>query len=352
MRIFDAPDYDNHKQVSFFSDHEVGLKAVIAIHDLTLGPALGGCRMWDYQSEEDALKDVLRLSKGMTYKAALAGVELGGGKSVVMGDPNQLKSPKLMHAMGRIINSFNGDYITGPDIGTGVADMTEIFKISRYVIGVAEEKGGMGDPSPSTARGVFQSIRAGLNHKFGSPDLSGIRVAVQGLGHVGFNLCRFLHQEGATLVVTDIDENKMAIAEQKFNAEKVSAHDIYEIEADVYAPCAFGAVINDETLEKFKVKIIAGAANNQLAESKHGLACKQLGITYLPDYISNGGGLIRVAVEWYKEGEEQLEERVEGIYDTCRDILNRADREDIPTNIAADRIADDRLAKKKTSLVS
>jgi leucine dehydrogenase len=345
MNVFEAVDFDDHQQVAFVSEPTTGLRAIIAVHDTTLGPALGGCRMWNYASEEEALRDVLRLSKGMTYKAVLADVRLGGGKCVVMADPNSQKTPELLHALGRAIDRLKGEYITGPDIGTGEPDMNTIHEVTPYVIGISRDQNGYGDPSPSTAKGVYMGIRAGLAHKYGSPDVRNVRVAVQGLGHVGYNLCRFLHRDGADLYVADINNSKLQRAVDKLNAKIHEVETISMADVDVYAPCAFGATINDSTINRIRASIVAGGANNQLDRDDHGDALRERGIVYIPDYVANGGGLVQVAAEWYKEAAQIWEPKVEDIFNTCLDILVRADQENISTNVAADRIAEERINK-------
>jgi leucine dehydrogenase len=343
MPVFDAQAFDDHEQVLFVTDSDVGLRGIIAIHDTTLGPALGGCRMWPYESESAALRDVLRLSRGMTYKGAAAGVKLGGGKAVIIGDPRADKTPELLKSMAQAIERLNGQYITGPDIGTSEDDMNTIRSVTRCVIGVGTDRGGYGDPSASTAQGVFQGIRAALNFESGATDLQGVSVAVQGLGHVGYKLCRILAQAGAELVVSDIRDEMIDRAKSEFGVSAVPPDVVYECDVDVYAPCAFGAVINDQTLPKFKARIIAGAANNQLDEDRHGEALQERGIIYLPDYVVNGGGLIRVAAEWYREDPEKYNQGIDKLYDTCLDILQRAKAQGISTSVAADRIAEERL---------
>lgn len=348
MSVFASKDFFDHEEVVFINDSDSGLKAIIAIHNRTLGPALGGCRMWNYQSEEEALTDVLRLSRGMTYKAAIADVKLGGGKCVILGDNKTMKTPELMRAMGKAINRLNGSYITGPDIGTGVEDMTTIHEVSKYVIGVAEEEGGYGDPSTSTAMGVFVGTKAAAFHKWGSNDLTGIRVIVQGLGHVGWNLCRLLADAGAEILVSDLDTAKTQRAAAEFGAQVLEADKVYDAEADVFSPCAFGAVINDDTLARLKVEIISGGANNQLHRDHHGKELFEKGVIYLPDYVVNGGGLVQVAAEWFKEPESVYKPNIEKIYDTCLEILNRSQSEGIETNKAADLIAEDRIERTRS----
>lgn len=347
MSVFTAPDFDGHERVVFAHDRETGLKAIVALHDRTLGPALGGCRMWPYGSDAEAVADVLRLSRGMTYKAAIAGVRLGGGKSVIVGDSRSQKTPALLEAMGRVIDSLEGRYITGEDIGTNPDDMAVIKRSTRYVTCLRKADGGYGDPAPMTALGVFQAIRAGCEAALGSADPQGLTVAVQGIGNVGFNLCRLLHEAGARLLVSDVHAPSVEKAVQAFGATAVEAEEILAAEADVLAPCARGAVLNDESLPRLRARVIAGAANNQLAEDRHADALAERGILYLPDYVANGGGLVCVAAEWYRDPPEAVETKVRAIFETCKAILARASADGLSTGAAADRIAEERVSAAK-----
>lgn len=342
MAIFDAEAFDGHEQVVFINDPAVSLKAIIAIHNTNLGPSLGGCRMWPYPTETEALHDVLRLSRGMTYKAAMAKVALGGGKSVIIADSAKEKRPELLHAMGRWIDRLGGRYITGEDVGTNTFDMAEIKKETPHVSCLRKEDGGYGDPAPMTALGVFQSIRAGVERVLGAGGLQGLHVAVQGVGNVGSNLCRLLIEAGARLTVCDISEENLRSAAE-FGAVTVSPEAIYDVEADVFAPCAMGAILDDETIPRLRVKVVAGAANNQLAADRHGEALKARGIVYLPDYVANGGGLICCAAEWYRHDPEQVVAKVESIHETCLEILDRAAELDVPPNVASDQLAEQRF---------
>lgn len=346
MGVYDAQDFDNHEQVVFISEASLGLRAIIAVHNTNLGPALGGCRMWPYPAEADALADVLRLSRGMTYKAAMAGVNLGGGKAVVIADSQKDKRPELLHAIGRWIDSLGGRYITGEDIGTNPFDMAEIKRETRYVSCLRKEDGGYGDPAPMTALGVFQAISAGAERVFGAHSLSGLHVAVQGIGNVGRNLCRLLFDAGAKLTVCDVlDENLRDVASQ-WDAQIVPPEAIYDLAADVFAPCAFGSVLNDDTIQRLNMRIVAGAANNQLETSRHGEALKEKGIVYLPDYVANGGGLICCSAEWYRHDPEQVVAHVKKIRDTCLEILDRASERNVATNIASDELAEKRFLRE------
>jgi len=343
MELFQADDYDDHEEVVFFSDPAVGLKAIIAIHSTTLGPALGGCRMWPYASDEEALRDVLRLSRGMTYKAAMARVKLGGGKSVVIADSHEDKRPELLHAVGRCIDKLGGRYITGEDIGTNPFDMAEIKSQTPNVSCLRKEDGGYGDPAPMTALGVLQSIRAGATRVLGSTDLKGVHVAVQGVGNVGANLCGMLHDEGARLTVCDVFADNLDKVVAATGATAVEPDAIFDVEADILAPCAMGGSLNDDTIPRLNVKVVAGAANNQLGSDKHGEMIRDRGITYLPDYVTNGGGLICCSAEWYGTDPDEVTGNVMKIYDTCLEILDRAAASDMPTNIASDMLARERV---------
>ena len=342
MSVFASPAFRNHEQVVFCHDSATGLKAIIAIHDTTLGPALGGCRMWNYASDDAALNDVLRLSRGMTYKSALAGLNWGGGKAVIIGDAKKDKSLALFEAFGRFVDSLGGRYITAEDVGISPADLEHARHTTRYVVGIAE--GGSGDPSPATAWGVFHGIRAAVRHKLGKDDLAGITVAVQGLGHVGWHVAEHLHKAGAKLIVTDIDQARIAQAKADFGAEAVDVDRIYDAAADVFAPNALGAVINDETLTRLKAAVVAGSANNQLAEDRHGDALRERGILYAPDYVINAGGIINIAYEGPNYDKSKAFDHCAGIFDTLSNLFERADREGVTTNVMADRLAEERLS--------
>lgn len=347
--VFSAPDYDAHQEVVHVRDEESGLRAIIAIHDTALGPALGGCRMYSYADEAEALADVLRLSRGMTFKAALARVRLGGGKSVVIGDPYKQKTDQLLEAMGRAIERLGGRYIVGADIGTNPGDMAVIRRSTNSVSCISEENGGYGDPAPMTALGVFQSLRAAARHRWNSDSLAGRRVAIQGVGNVGYSLAGLLHEAGAELVVCDPRSTAADRAGADFGASVVDIDAIYDVEADIFAPCAMGAIINDNSLARLKVDIIAGAANNQLAEERHGECLRETGITYVPDYVANGGGLVLCAAEWYRSDPSHIEPDVLAIGETARTILEIAADEDISTHSAANRLARQRVREAKTA---
>lgn len=344
MEIISRMSEYNHEEIVFGYDKGSGLKAIIAIHDTTLGPALGGTRMWPYKSETEALNDVLRLSRGMTYKAASAGLSLGGGKGVIFGDPNKDKSEILFRAYGRLVEGLRGRYITAEDVGTSVTDMEWVRQETRYVVGLSESHGGSGDPSVATAKGVYYGIKASLEEVFDNSNLNGVSVAIQGLGHVGMFLTEILSNEGAKLYVTDIDPKKVDQMVNKFKVTAVQPEKIYDVEADVFAPCALGAIVNDDTIKKFKFKIIAGAANNQLAdEEKHMRQLTEKGILYAPDYVINAGGLINVAKELEGYNLEDALNRVKSIYNILKQIFKEAKEEGIYTNIASNRIAERRV---------
>ncbi len=343
MEIFAHPEFDGHEQVVFGHDAASGLNAIIAIHNTRLGPALGGCRMWPYASEDEALTDVLRLARGMTYKSALAGLAYGGGKAVILGDPRKDKSQALFLAMGRLVDSLGGRYTTAEDVGTSVDDVEVMARATRHVAGT--RTAGAGDPSPSTAYGVFVGIRAAVAHKLGRNSLDGVAVAVQGVGHVGYHLCRLLYQAGAWLTVTDIDGVAVERAADEFGAEPVAPAAIYGIPGEVFAPCALGAVINDETIERLQAPIIAGSANNQLAEPRHGVELMRRGVLYAPDYVINAGGVINISHEDPAYDKRAAVNHVARIHDTLREIFGRAKAAGIPTSEAADRMAEERFTK-------
>jgi leucine dehydrogenase len=343
--IFELMAEGGHEQLVFWSEPESGYRGIIAVHDTTLGPALGGTRFWDYDDERAAIVDALRLSRGMTYKAAIAGLPLGGGKSVIWGDRNTEEREPIFRAHGRAIASLGGRYITAEDVGTSPDDMEFVRLETEHVAGL---KGRSGDPSPVTAYGVYRGIKACAKVEYGDDGLRRRHVAVQGLGHVGYYLCEDLAAEGATLTVTDIDPERVQRAVDDFGARPVEPQAIFDVEADIFAPCALGAVINDDTITRLKVDIVAGAANNQLARSHaHGLALQERGILYAPDYVINGGGLINVYGERVGWSVEQAKDKAGHIYDTLLHIFELAKSEGIPTGDAADRVAEARLRAAK-----
>ncbi|WP_350344691.1 Glu/Leu/Phe/Val dehydrogenase [Proteinivorax tanatarense] len=343
MKIFKYMETYDYEQLVLCHDKTSGLKAIIAIHDTTLGPALGGTRMWNYDTEEEAIEDALRLAKGMTYKAAAAGLNLGGGKTVIWGDPNADKSEELWRAFGRYVQSLNGRYITAADVGTGVADLDIVKEETDHVTGVSESHGSSGDPSPKTAYGTFRGILASANEAWGSDSLEGKVVAVQGVGKVGYYLCQYLHEAGAKLIVSDINQEAIDRVVNEFGAEVVEPDAIYGVECDIYAPTALGATVNDDTIPQFKCKIIAGAANNVLKEERHGDVIHEKGILYAPDYVINAGGLMNVADEVKGYNEERAMEKIATIYDNIKRVYAIAKRDNIPSYKAADKMAEERI---------
>ncbi|MDD3752164.1 MAG: Glu/Leu/Phe/Val dehydrogenase [Tissierellia bacterium] len=335
-------EYD-YEQLVFCQDKSTGLKAIIAIHDTTLGPALGGTRICDYETDEEAIEDALRLARGMTYKNAALGLNLGGGKAVIIGDPKKIKSEALFRAFGRFVEGLNGRYITGEDMNATQQDASYINCETDYIVGLET---GSGNPSPVTAYGVFKGIQAAVNEIYGSDDLTGKTVAIQGLGAVGRLLAERLHEAGAKLYVTTRDQAKIDKAIAEIDATAVGLDEIYGVECDVFSPCARGAVINDKTIEQFKCKIIAGAANNQLAESKHGDMLEEKGILYVPDYIINAGGVINIIddISGREYNRENALKNTAKIYDACKKVFEIAKRDNIPTYKAADIMAEERIA--------
>ncbi|ASB88523.1 branched-chain amino acid dehydrogenase [Bacillus sonorensis] len=349
MELFRYMEQYDYEQLVFCQDKESGLKAIIAIHDTTLGPALGGTRMWTYENEEAAIEDALRLARGMTYKNAAAGLNLGGGKTVIIGDPRKDKNEEMFRAFGRYIQGLNGRYITAEDVGTTVEDMDIIHDETDYVTGISPAFGSSGNPSPVTAYGVYKGMKAAAKEAFGTDSLEGKTIAVQGVGNVAYNLCRHLHEEGANLIVTDINKEAVERAVADFGARAVDPDDIYSQDCDIYAPCALGATINDDTIPQLKAKVIAGAANNQLKETRHGDQIHNMGIVYAPDYVINAGGVINVADELYGYNSERALKKVEGIYGNIERVLDISKRDGIPTYLAADRLAEERIERMRRS---
>ncbi len=344
MDLFSHAEFDDHEEIRFFHHRRSGLKAIVALHDTTLGPAIGGCRMWPYGSDAEALADVLRLSRGMTYKTAMAGLPFGGGKSVIIGDPGRDKSPELWHAFGRAVETFAGRYYTGEDVGTSPADMDLAGGVTRYVLG--RSRGGSGDPSPMTARGVLAGIRVAVRHRLGRESLAGVTVAIQGLGHVGMSLAELLAAEGVRLVVADLDPARSREAARRFDARVVESAEILEVPCEVLAPCALGAVIDDRSLPRLRCAVVAGAANNQLAAPRHGEGLHERRILYAPDYVINAGGVVNIAEELHPEGyrRERALRRLEVIGERLAEIFARATRRDQPTHRVADAMAREILA--------
>jgi leucine dehydrogenase len=346
--IFDKVNSMGHEQVIFFADPSCGLKAIIAIHDTTLGPALGGTRMWPYASEEEALIDVLRLSRGMTYKAAVSGLNLGGGKAVIIGDPKKDKSEALFRSYGRFLESLNGRYITAEDVNISVDDIDHIYTETNYVCGVAIQHGGSGNPAPYTALGVFRGIEASCFKIYGSRDVKGKTFAIQGVGSVGFELSKIIKEHGGKIIFTDISEkNILKLKELDPTAEFVDLEKIYDVKCDIFTPCALGASINDNTIDRLKCKIVAGAANNQLKEDRHGQILKDKGILYAPDYLINAGGLMNVSIEFEGWADSKSRRMVDTIFETSLKTFEISERQNIPVNKAADVLAESRIEAMK-----
>jgi len=333
-----------HEQVVFFSDPSCNLKAIIAIHDTSLGPALGGTRMWPYASEEEALEDVLRLSKGMTYKAAVSGMNLGGGKGVIIGDPKTDKSEALFRSYGRFIESLNGRYITAEDVNMTVDDIDHIYTETNYVCGIAKQHGGSGNPAPYTALGVFRGLEATCMKAYGNRSVNGKTVAVQGVGSVGFELSKLIARDGGNIIFTDISEKNISRMKTEIpEAQFVEVDKIFDVDCDIYSPCALGASVNDETIPRLKCKIVAGAANNQLKEDRHGEVLKERNILYAPDYLINAGGLMNVSIEFEGWADSKSRRMINTIYDTTLRIFEISDEQDISVSKAADILAEKRI---------
>jgi len=336
MNITEKPT-DTHEKVLIGRDAATGYHGIIAIHSTALGPAVGGTRFWNYQSEDEALIDALRLSRGMTYKNALPGLPLGGGKSIIIGDSKSPNREALLRAHGRFVNTLAGRYITAEDVGTSPADMEIVRQETAYVGGLV---GGSGDPSPHTARGVFRAIQAAGKFRWNNDSLSGVTVALQGCGHVGYNLAQLLHEAGAKLVVSDVNKESVSRAVEAFGAEAVHPNEIISTRGDVFAPCALGGVINDETIPKLKAQIVAGAANNQLLEERHGTMLRARNILYAPDYVANAGGILNGCIELLGWQADYAAQKVDEIYDTVLRIFESAAERGTATNEAADQLAE------------
>lgn len=345
MSVFAHPEFDGHEQVAFRHDAATGLRAIIAVHSTALGRGLGGCRMWPYTSDDEALTDVLRLSRGMTYKAALAGLPQGGGKSVILGDPRHDKTPELIRAMGRFVDSFGGAYVVAEDSGTSVADIRLMAEQTRHVGGLADAKavaaGRTGDPSPATAMGTFIGLKAAIKAQFGRDDLKGLRVAVQGVGNVGFRLARHLHEAGAQLWVTDLHAESVERCVREFGATAVNMDEVHAQDVDVFAPCALGAILNDRTLPQIKARVVAGAANNQLAKPRHDHQLVERGILYAPDYVINAGGIIDIHYEGPQYDADTVHAHLKRIGTTLTEIFNRSKTSGRATGEIADRMAEE-----------
>jgi leucine dehydrogenase len=340
MKFFDTVAEMGHEQVVLCHDPSAGYRGIIAIHSTTLGPALGGTRFWRYASDEEAFVDALRLSRGMTYKNAVAGLNLGGGKAVLIGDNRTANREMIFRAHGRFVETLGGRYITAEDVGTSTADMDFVHMETDYVTGLA---GRSGDPSPVTAHGVFRAIQASAKTCWGSDDLHTKTVSVQGAGHVGYHLAKELHEAGAKLVVTDIDPERVKRVVSEFGAAAVAPDDIYGVRADIFAPCALGAVINDKTLPQLRVELVAGAANNQLQDERHGDELHRRGILYAPDYVANAGGVINVYSELAGWSSARAFRKADEIYETILRVFSIAKQDGVPTHEAADRLAEQRI---------
>jgi len=340
MKLFDTVAEMGHEQLVLCQDSASGYRGIIAIHSTVLGPALGGTRFWSYATDEEAIVDALRLARGMTYKNAVAGLNLGGGKSVIIGDNKTAFREMIFRAHGRFVESLGGRYITAEDVGTSTADMDYVHMETDYVSGLA---GRSGDPSPVTAHGVFRAIQASAKERWGTDDLSTRTVSLQGCGHVGYYLSKELHEAGAKLVVTDIDAERVKRVVNEFGARGVGADEIYGTTADIFAPCALGAIVNDKTIPLLKVEIVAGAANNQLLEERHGDELERRNILYAPDYVANAGGVINVYSELAGWTSARSFRKADEIYETVRKVFEIAKEEKVPTYLAADRLAEQRI---------
>lgn len=346
MTVFNAPEFDSHELVSISEDKTSGLRAIIAVHSSARGPACGGLRMWPYATEAEALRDVLRLSRGMSYKNALADLPLGGGKAVIWGDPRLSKSPALFHAFGRCVERLGGLYITAEDVGTTTEDLAQVAKYTRHVTGLRTGAAPSGDPSPLTAFGTFLSIKVALKTRYGTDDPSGRRILVQGLGNVGAALCHQLHEAGASLLVSDINRERVLYAMDLFKCQGVEAGEVFRSDCDVYAPCALGATLNEETIPRLRARIVVGAANNQLASEEAGRMLFERGVLYGPDYVVNSGGIINAAAEvsgFYDE--RSVRTKIARIPLLLEDIFNRSATERVPTNEIADAMARARMRR-------
>ncbi len=346
--VFGQLSFDNHEQIVFCNDQETGLKAIIGIHNTVMGPALGGTRMWNYTSEWEALNDVLRLSRGMTFKSAITGLNLGGGKAVIIGDAKTQKTPELMKKFGEFVHSLNGKYITAEDVGMETKDMDLVRTVTPYVTGISESLGGAGNPSPVTAYGVYMGMKAAAMHAFGTDKLAGKTIYVEGIGNVGETLVELITKEEANVVVTDISKERLEKIRNKYGATIYGGSNFYAEKMDIYAPCALGATLNNDTLQVLQAKVVAGAANNQLEnETIHAKALKEKGIVYAPDFLINAGGIINVYAELEKYGKDEIKRQTENIYNTTLEILSKADQNNITSHQAAFAIAQERIDARK-----
>jgi leucine dehydrogenase len=349
MEVFQELGQNGQEQVVFFYDKDTGLRSIIGIHNSVLGPTLGGCRMWKYRDEHEAFTDLLRLSRGMTYKSAVAGLNLGGGKGVIIGDPNSQKTPELLKAFGRAVETMGGRYVTTEDVGIGVPDVDIIRTTTQYAVG-GSQAGGAGDPSRMTALGIFRGMIASVKHAGLADSLKGLTVAIQGVGNVGSRLCARLVAVGAKVLVSDIYPQKVERAVKEFGATAVSVDDIFSVDCDIFAPCALGAILNARTIPQLRCKIVAGAANNQLELDSDGVTLHERGILYVPDYAINAGGLINVAAELWGYDEQAVEAQVCQIESTIHTILSRSKAEGVLPLKVADSLAEERIERAKLSL--
>lgn len=354
MSPFAMPEFDAHERVIFGHDEASGLRAIVAIHSTALGPGAGGCRMWAYESTDDAVKDVLRLSRGMSYKNAMANLRFGGGKAVIIGNAQRDKTPALFEAFGKLIDSIGGSYVTAEDVGTTTADMEIVARRTKFVCGRPSRPGEAGgDPSPKTALGVHLGIKAAVKFRLGRSDLQGLKVAVQGVGGVGYHLCRLLAAEGAQILAADVRPAAVERVRDEFKAKPVATDAILAQDVDVVAPCALGAIFDSRSIAQLRAKVIAGAANNQLAEDRHGEELQRAQILYAPDYVINAGGIISVSHEYYGGSTDaRIDADIQGIPERLTEIFERARRESLPTNIIADQMARDRLRNASRRLVA
>jgi len=343
VKVFEQMEEHGHEQLVFCHDEASGLRSVIAIHDTTLGPALGGCRMYDYENEEDLLADALRLSRGMTYKSGVTQCNYGGGKSVIWGDPRSDKSEELFRAFGRFVEGLRGRFITGTDLGTTYDDFVVAAQESDWFVALPEYAGGSGDTSILTAFAVWHGLRAAASTVWGSPELSGRTVAVQGVGKVGSHLVRHLHEEGCEIIIADVNHEACSSLAAKYPVVVVDPEDIYDVDADIFAPCAMGGILNDETIPRLKCAIVGGAANNQLAEPRHGMMLHERGILYVPDYIINAGGLLQVVDELSGFDPDRARRRCANVGNLLKALLGRAQAENVPPYVAADRMVEERI---------
>lgn len=345
MNVFDSPSFDRHENVVFAHDPASGLRAIIAVHSLALGPAAGGCRMWPYANSGDALEDVLRLSKGMSYKNAMAELPFGGGKAVIIADPQKDKTDALFEAYGARVHALGGQYITAEDVGTTVRDMEIVARKTSHVSGLKRSAGRFGgDPSPKTALGVYLGIVEAVKHKLNRPDLADLTVAVQGVGGVGYHLCQLLDRAGASLIVADVNPKAVERVVAEFGAQPVAPHEILSAEADVLAPCALGAIFDSDSISKLRAPIVAGGANNQLRTEADGQRLLERGVLYAPDYVINAGGIVSVAHEHFGlGGEKEVDEAIARIPQRLGEIFQRCKRERVPTNVIANQLAEDKI---------